>query len=486
MTYELDALAVAAGLPPSRRHAEITRITDDSRLVEPGTLFVAHRGTHADGHDFIAEALSRGASAVVAERDVPVEVPLWVVPDGRAALAAWAAAFYGHPSRELFTIGVTGTNGKTSVCHFIAHLLGSETSAVLGTVANFARGLKALTTPSSPAVQQFAREAASAGCRTLVIEASSIGLEQHRLDQVDFQVGVFTNLTRDHLDLHGTMAAYGEAKTLLFRALPSSGCAVLNADDPFSKTLRAACRSRALLYSLRRDVDLTGKIHAEDRYGLRLRLRWGRENADVAVPLHGRHGASNALAACGAALVGGRSFSDVVGLLETLPAVLGRWQTFARGDDIDAVVDFAHTPDGLEQVLASLRRLYPTVTTVFGCAGGSDRGKRAEMGEIAGRHSQLVVLTTDNPKQEDPADIIEEISKGVARTPARSLRIPDRCEAIAAAVAGTPTGGVVLLAGKGHETYQIVRGAFVPHSDVAALEALGFGPLAERAQGRES
>jgi UDP-N-acetylmuramoyl-L-alanyl-D-glutamate--2,6-diaminopimelate ligase len=170
--------------------------------------------------------------------------------------------------------------------------------------------------------------------------------------------------------------------------------------------------------------------------------------------------------------------------LGTLPAVPGRWQAFARDDGIDAVVDFAHTPDGLEQVLISLRRLYPALSVVFGCAGGSDRGKRAQMGEIAGRHANLVILTTDNPKQEDPADIADDIASGVTGTQAHSLRILDRTEAIGVAVARTPVGGAVLLAGKGHETYQIVRGAFVPHSDVAALEALGFHPLAAPAPRR--
>ena len=484
MTRRLGHLAGAAGFPPPDRDVEITSVTDDSRLVERGTLFVAHRGVHADGHDFIEDAVSRGATAVVAERPVSVGVPLWIVPDGRAALAVWAAAFYGHPTRDLLTIGVTGTNGKTSVCHFVAHLLGDEDTAVLSTVANFARGLRALTTPPSPIVQRFAREALDAGCRTLVVEASSIGLEQRRLDGIDFQVAVFTNLTRDHLDLHGTMAAYGEAKALLFRALAPSGCGVLNADDAFSEALRAACRSRTLTYGLQPDADLAGELRAEDRYGINLRLRWHDERADVALPLHGRHGASNALAACGAALAAGRPFATLVDRLETLPAVPGRWQAFARDDGIDAVVDFAHTPDGLEQVLVSLRRLYPTVSVVFGCAGGSDRGKRAQMGEIAGRHADLVVLTTDNPKQEDPADIAGDIAAGAARTQAHSLRILDRTEAIGAAVAKTPVGGAVLLAGKGHETYQIVRGAFVPHSDVAALDALGFHPLAAPAPRR--
>jgi UDP-N-acetylmuramoyl-L-alanyl-D-glutamate--2,6-diaminopimelate ligase len=472
----LAALARLAGFSAPDRDREITGVTDDSRLVECGTLFVAHRGVHADGHEFIPEALARGAAALVTERPCAADVPTWIVADGRAALAAWAAAYYEHPTRRLLTFGVTGTNGKTSVCHFIAHLLGEEEAAVLGTVANFSRGLRALTTPSSPVVQEFARRAVDQGCRYLVVEASSIGLVQHRLDEVDFRIGVFTNLTRDHLDLHHTMDAYGDAKAILFRGLPSEGTSVLNADDAFSETLRSATRSKVLTYGAHSTADLTAKAEAEDRLGIAVKIEWRGERAHVFLPLHGSHGISNALAACGAALAAGRVFPDVVRRLETLPPVLGRWQTFARGE-VDAVVDFAHTPDGLAQVLGPLRRLYPHVVVVFGCAGGSDRGKRPEMGEIAGRLADLVVLTTDNPKQEDPEEIAHEIARGVARTDAECTRILDRNEAIAEAVARTPAGGVVLLAGKGHETYQIVRGAFVPHSDVATLEALGFRPL---------
>ncbi len=478
MSRRLADLASEIGWSPPPRDAAIAGVTDDSRLVEPGVLFVAHRGVQADGHDYIEAAVARGAAAVVAERAIAIDAPSWVVPDGRAALAALAAAFFEHPTRDLFTIGVTGTNGKTSVCHFIAHLLGSAETAVLGTVANFSRGLRALTTPSSPVVQAFARQAADQGSSHLVVEASSIGLEQRRLDHIAFRVGVFTNLTRDHLDLHGSMAAYGEAKAILFRGLPSDGCAVLNADDAFSATLRGASRCPALLYGLRPDADLSAVVRREERRGIAVDICWRGETASVFLPLHGRHGVANALAACGAALSAGRTFADLVPHLETLPPVPGRWETFTRDGKLDAVVDYAHTPDGLAQVLGALVPLYPTRVVVFGCAGGSDRGKRGEMGEIAGRHADLVVLTTDNPKHEDPGDIAVEIARGVARTPARCLRVLDRNEAIAAAVAAAAPGGVVLLAGKGHETYQIVRGEFVPHSDVEALQALGFQPLA--------
>lgn len=477
MTRRLADLARALGWDAPPVDVAVTRVTDDSRLVEPGALFVAHKGVDADGHDYIDQAVARGAIAVVAEHATTIAVPSWVVADGRAALARLAAAFYDHPTRSLLTIGVTGTNGKTSVCHFIAHLLGSEETAALGTVANFARGLRALTTPASPVVQEFARRAVDEGRRTLVVESSSIGLEQHRLDDVDFRIGVFTNLTRDHLDLHGTMAAYGEAKAILFRRLPEHGRAVLNADDSFSETLRTVSRAPALLYGLGPGVDLGAYIRREDRLGTSIDLSWRGETARVALPLHGRHGVSNALAACGAALAAGRPFADAARRLESLPAVPGRWEVFARDDGIDAVVDYAHTPDGLEQVLAALARLYPRRVVVFGCAGGSDRGKRPEMGAIAGRHADVVVLTTDNPKGESPQAIVDEIARGVASTPARCLRVLDRNEAITVAVGEASPRSVVLLAGKGHETYQIVRGEFVPHSDVGALRDLGFRPL---------
>ncbi len=475
MKRRLADVARAAGFAPPNQDLEISGVADDSRLVEQGTVFVAHHGVHDDGHDYIDDALARGAAAVVAERPLDASVPTWTVDDGRAALAAWAAAFYDHPTKDLLTIGVTGTNGKTSVCHFAARLLGDDT-AILGTVANFASGLRGLTTPSSPVVQRFAREAAERGCRSLVLEASSIGLAQHRLDDVEFRIGAFTNLTRDHLDLHETMDAYGDAKAILFRRLPPDGHAILNADDPFSRTLHAACRCPTLWYGHEVDADLAAKSCREDRYGIAVDIGWRGETARVALPLHGRHGISNALCAGAIALAAGQAFPDVARGLESLPPVPGRWQTFVRGE-VDAVVDYAHTPDGLVQVLGALATLYPRRVVVFGCAGGSDRGKRAEMGEIAGRHADLVVITADNPKNEDPQAIADEIARGVARTPARCLRILDRNEAVAVAAAAATPGSVVLLAGKGHEDYQIVRGEFLPHSDVAALEDLGFRPL---------
>ncbi|MEW5826591.1 MAG: UDP-N-acetylmuramoyl-L-alanyl-D-glutamate--2,6-diaminopimelate ligase [Candidatus Bipolaricaulota bacterium] len=479
MSPTLGALARDVGLSVPSADVEISGVTDDSRLVTPGALFVAHRGALADGHDFVADALRRGAAAVVSERPTDVAVPTWVVADGRTALAQFAAAFYDHPTRSLYTVGVTGTNGKTSVCHFIAHLLGPAETAVISTVANFDRGLRALTTPASPVVQRFAREAVDAGKRSLVLEASSAGLEQERLGAIAWDAACFTNLTRDHLDLHGTMEAYGAAKARLFRALKPSGWGVVNADDPFSETLGRVATGRLMTYALSHPADLTAEILREDQDGLRVTLRTPHGKAEVAVSVHGRHGAYNALAALGVALAAGRPFAEVVDRLASLPRVSGRWETLVRDDGMAAVVDYAHTPDGLERVLTALRPLYRNVTLVFGCAGGSDRGKRPQMGAIAGRFADLVVVTTDNPKNEDPQEICRAIVGGLEPTGTEFSVVLDRREALALAVERTPPRGVILVAGKGHETYQIVRGAFEPHSDRDALAALGFAP-AER------
>lgn len=484
MTTRLGDLAAGLGVPcpPDWAGVEITGVTDDSRTVSPGVVFVAHRGTHDDGHAHVADAVARGAAVVVSERDVEVgDRPRFVVADGRVELARWAAAFYGRPTERLRTVGVTGTNGKTSVCHFVAHLVGPESTAVVGTVENLARGLRALTTPPSPAVQRIAREAVDQGKTTLVLEASSIGLEQHRLDEVAFNVGVFTNLTRDHLDLHGTIDAYGAAKAILFRGLAPSAVAVLNADDPYSETLRRACGCRVVSYGVRHSADLKADVVAEDASGIALSIRRGGESARVTAPVHGLYGASNVLAALGAALALGVPWSTATERLQSLPAVAGRWNLFRRADGADAIVDFAHTPDGLFQILSVVRRIYEKVVIVFGCAGGSDRGKRGQMGEIASRFADVVVLTQDNPKYEDPGAILDEIEAGIRPPSPAAIRIVDRREAIETAARRVGRGDVLLLAGKGHETFQIVRGEFLPHSDAAILESLGFAPVSPRA-----
>jgi UDP-N-acetylmuramoyl-L-alanyl-D-glutamate--2,6-diaminopimelate ligase len=476
MTVELGDLVRRIGLPcdPDRASIEITGVTDDSRRVAPGMLFVARRGLETDGHTFVREAVDRGAAGVFSEREVAVDIPHWIVSDGARALARLAAAFFGEPTRSLRTIGVTGTNGKTSVCHFIAHLLGSERTTVIGTVVNASGELRSITTPPSPIVQSIARRAVDEGRENLVIEASSAGLAQGRLDEVEFDVAVFTNLTRDHLDVHGTMEAYGEAKSILFRGLRSTAWAVVNADDPFSRRLLSVTRGRTLTYGHEAKADLRGEILESTAAGITMRVDRGPDSVEVALPLHGEHDVSNALAALGAALCCGEEFAAAAACLASLPKVPGRWQLLRRADGAIAIVDYAHTPDGIARALDAMHRRWRRVIVVFGCAGGGDRGKRSTMGEIAARSADLVILTADNPKDEDLEAILDDIAAGAKSQRTEIVRQVDRAAAIARAAAEARPGEAILVAGKGHESYQIVRGEFIPYSDVETLERLGF------------
>jgi UDP-N-acetylmuramoyl-L-alanyl-D-glutamate--2,6-diaminopimelate ligase len=474
----LAELARAVGIAPPSGWQTVfaTGVTEDSRRVVPGHVFVAVRGTRHDGADYVGEAIARGAIAVVAERSRAAAGPWLHVDDARTALARLAATFHDHPTRELFTVGVTGTNGKTTVCHLIAYLLGEADTALISTVTNEDRRLRAITTPSSPELQRMAREARDLGKRNLVIEASSIGLEQRRLDDVDFDVAAYTNLTHDHLDLHVDRAAYLQAKTMLFRSLKPEGWAVVNADDRTSKTILAANRGRAVTYAIGRSADLTAVDLRFQERATSFRIRHGEMCVPTCVPLPGAHNVSNALAAVAVGLCYGHSLVGLAGRLRDAPRVAGRCQFFERGDGVTAVVDFAHNPDALERTLRTLGRAFGRVISVFGCPGDSDRAKRPLMGRVSARYAARTVLTADNPKNESPDVIIDEIAAGLDAVAGVTERIIDRGEAIRHAVAEANSGDVVLIAGKGHETYQIVADRFEPFSDVAVLEELGFTP----------
>jgi UDP-N-acetylmuramoyl-L-alanyl-D-glutamate--2,6-diaminopimelate ligase len=457
---------------------DVAGITEDSRVVRRGDLFVAVPGGRRDGADYATEAVSRGAVAVVSERPCGVDAPNPIVDDARRALAVLSAEFQGNPSRALFTVGVTGTDGKTTVCHLAAHLLGGEATALISTVTNERRGLRAVTTPASPIVQSIARDAVHEGRRNLVIEASSIGLAQHRLDAIDFDAAVFTNLTRDHYDAHGSREAYLEAKAHLFRGLNAEAWAIVNADDAACAEILDRSNGRPLTYTIEGDADLSAEEVRTDLRGTRFRLRWRDCWFDVALPLPGRHNVENALAALGAGLCAGVPMSDLVERLRSARPVAGRSEFFERANGPTVVVDFAHTPDALARTLEWLRSEYLRVVVVFGCPGDSDRGKRELMGEVAGRTADLAVITADNPKHEDARSIGEAIARGVARGVGRAELILDRADAIRFAVSDARPGDVVLVAGKGHETYQIVGDRFLPYSDADVLVELGFAPSA--------
>jgi len=471
----LADLLQAADLPAAGAtggHCWVTGVSDDSRRVQPGDLFVAVPGATDRSSEHARHAASRGAAAVLAQSSLEVGLPTVVVTDARRALAAVAAAFYDRPTTKLFTIGVTGTNGKTTVCRFIAQLFGERRTARIDTVTNAATDPLALTTPTSPTIQHVAWQAVQDGKTHLVVEASSAGLAQHRLDQVAFDVAVFTNLSYDHMDVHPTWSEYVRAKVSLFERLPPSGLAVVNRDDPEADAFRRATRARVATFGFAEDADVTARCVRASARSTDFVLGYRRKSTAVVLPIPGPFVVASVLAAACTALSCDLSWDEVVSRLPELRAPAGRVKRFTRIGGPDAVVDFAHNPDGLDQVLRWLRATYPRVTVVFGCPGDADREKRMRMGSVASEWADAIVVTSDNPKRENPDAIARDILKGIE---SRSVSVElDRRAAVAAAVRQTPSAGVVLLAGKGHEVVQRVGDRATPYSDEDTLRALGY------------
>lgn len=475
-TRRLSELLEPLGLAvdPAAQSIEVRGIGMDSRTIRPGDLFVAIPGRVTDGLRYVDEAIRRGAVAVVAERRIPCAVPLIGTPDARAELARLASAFYNHPTRGLFTVGVTGTNGKTTVCHLIHRLLGAPDGEIISTVENESRGLRAVTTPEGPVIQEIAAGALASGKHHLVIEVSSAALSLRRVDAIDFDTAVFTNLTHDHLDFHTDRKAYLNAKLRLFEGLKTGATAVVNRDDPAADRVIAACPGPVLTFGLKAPADLTAKqieyALSETRFTLRRRGKAAR----ITLPLPGEHNVSNALAAAGVALVAGADVDAIAEGLERARSAEGRYQFLRADSGTTVIVDFAHSPDSLERMLRSLRPHFERLICVFGCGGESDRAKRPLMGAISGRLADLSILTSDNPKSEDPAAIIQAITKGLRPTGGAYEMIVDRREAIRRAVSVAGPKDVILLAGKGHEPYQIVGHDFVPYSDAGFLREAGL------------
>jgi UDP-N-acetylmuramoyl-L-alanyl-D-glutamate--2,6-diaminopimelate ligase len=469
---------VVARLPGSELTGEpgveIASVTHDSRRAGPGALFVAIRGLATDGNDFVDAARKKGAVAVVSE-NAPRGTGTWVrVPDARAALALFSAAVLGDPARSLELVGVTGTNGKTTTSYLIDSALraAGETVGLLGTVEyrigrRIAEAVR--TTPESSDLQALFREMVDAGCRRAVLEVSSHSLALERVHGLEFKVAVFTNLTRDHLDFHGDMDAYFAAKRRLFETLlRADGHAIVNLDDDRGPELLRASRGKAWTYSL---TDPKADLFAEEmRLGLdrtRLRARTPMGVLELETPLVGRFNVQNVLAALGAGLALGLRPDAAQRGIATLPGVPGRMEKVQAGQDFTVLVDYAHTDDALKNLLETVRGLSPRrVITVFGCGGDRDRTKRPLMGAVAARLSDVVILTSDNPRTEPPEAILDEIRRGIPATRAQdTLVIPDRRDAIARALEMGREGVVVVIAGKGHETYQVLRERTVPFDD---------------------
>lgn len=445
------------GTPPET----ITGITDDSRQVGAGHCFVAVRGSARDGHAFLPAAASAGACVAIVEDAQGTTLPAFVVRDGRVAAAVAAAAFYGEPARALRFVGVTGTNGKTTTVGILRHLLDSPDGrsasigtlgVLVGSVGTPLPGGAGLTTPGAIELQRTLRALADTGVLWVAMEASSHALHQHRLSGVPFDAAVFTNLTRDHLDYHGSMEAYFAAKAMLIGLLGPAGTAVVNADDPAWRGLGDA--PRLVRFGLR---DPGAEVRALDvRFdprGTEWTLRTPDGERAIHLPLIGDFNVSNALGAAAAALAVGIALDDVAARLVTVPQVPGRLELLSERPTV--LRDYAHTPDALERALVALRPFTPgRLIALFGCGGDRDRGKRPLMARSARAHADHLVVTSDNPRTEDPERILDEI---VAPLPAGSYdRIADRRAAIAHAIGlADPARDVVLLAGKGHETYQI-------------------------------
>jgi UDP-N-acetylmuramoyl-L-alanyl-D-glutamate--2,6-diaminopimelate ligase len=460
--------------------AVVRGLTDDSRRVIAGGCFVAVRGLHSDGHHFIPQAVERGARAVVAEPPDPMPgeaVGRILVPDTRRALPRLADAYFGHPSRALTVVGITGTNGKTTtsyLCEALLRARGLDTGLV-GTIQYVVRGRArdaGQTTPEALELQGLLAEMVAAGVGGVAMEVSSHALALHRVDGVAFDVAVFTNLTQDHLDFHGTMQGYAAAKARLFFELLSTGgkrgaTAVLNADDPVGAEWAATYPGRVLTFGLGAGHAIRPLQHESGLEGIRLLATTPGGPVRLVSPLIGAHNVMNLLGAVGVGVALGLDPPAIASALASVTHVPGRFERVEAGQSFLVVVDYAHTPDALQRVLETARRLTPgRLGVVFGAGGDRDRGKRPLMGGIAARLADRVWLTSDNPRSEDPAAIIEEIAVGVTSPPSGGYaRHPDRREAIHQALGWARAGDTVLLAGKGHETYQIIGGQVLPFDD---------------------
>lgn len=470
---------------------QITTLVQDSRQVQPGAGFVALAGLHHDARKHVPDAIAAGAVVIFAEAggdwrqsDIVDGVPVVVIPDLTHQLGYIAARFNGEPTRDMTVMAVTGTNGKTSIANLFAgacNQLGRE-SAVIGTLGNGFYGQlnpSQFTTPDPLQLQSLLAKMRNDGADLVAMEASSHGLEQGRMVGTHVHTAIFTNLTRDHLDYHGDMASYGAAKARLFQ-WPGLCAAVINADDAFGASCQAllAPTVRCLRYSLvpESTAEIVAESIALSLDGLVIAVRTPHGQATLRSPLLGRFNASNLLAVLAGLLTIDFTLDEAVAALAQVQPVAGRMQCLRSADSALAVVDYAHTPDALEQALKAAREhTVGKLWCVFGCGGSRDTGKRPEMGRVAAELADVVVLTNDNPREEDPANILAHTQTGMAAAKVLHV-IADRAEAIAYALAHAASDDVVLIAGKGHETYQEIMGVRYPFNDVEQVQkALGQG-----------
>ncbi len=479
------------GVPAGAGEVEITDLAYDNRMVQPGTLFFCVPGFTRDGHDFAPEAIAHGAAALVVERPLNLGVPEVHVPSVRVAMAPAAAAFYGDPTGILQTVGVTGTNGKTTTAFLVHALLeaAGRQSGLLGTVKSIVGGAERAverTTPEAIDLQRTFREMLDGGDMACSMEVSSHALELHRADAIHFAAAIFTNLTQDHLDFHGTMDEYFQAKRRLFvDAAPRH--AILNVDDSYGARL-ASELPHAATFAVDRDATYRARDLTTDLAGSRFTVDSPDGEVELRSPLPGRFNVYNVLGALGAVRALGVPLDTALAAIETAGHVPGRFHPVDAGQEFAVLVDYAHTPDSLENVLRAARGLLADaspgqsgrVHVVFGCGGDRDRGKRPLMGEIATRLADRVIVTSDNPRSEEPEAIISEILAGTGPGVEHDA---DRRRAINIAIGGARPGDVVVIAGKGHEQGQeFAGGRKIPFDDVTvAREAIEGQPVPREA-----
>ncbi|MEK3788196.1 UDP-N-acetylmuramoyl-L-alanyl-D-glutamate--2,6-diaminopimelate ligase [Paenibacillus sp. FSL K6-1230] len=490
MQLQFLASAIATARIIGEGNVECHGVQADSRLVQPGDLFLCLPGFTVDGHDYAAQAVSKGASALVVERELDIEVPQLLVKDARLAMAILSNQLFASPSRQLNMIGITGTNGKTTTSYLIEKILQDSgvPTGLIGTIQMRYNGKTVPmsgTTPEAVDLQKKLRLMVDEGVKSCVMEVSSHALEQGRVKGTDFRTAIFTNLTQDHLDYHHTMEQYRDAKALLFSRLgnaysedPNSRkYAVLNADDPASEYFSKATAAEVITYGLEQGADIRASQIAITAKGTSFHVSTFRGEADIQLRMVGKFNVYNALAAIAATLLEGVPLEQIRKSLESVPGVDGRVEAVEAGQSFAVIVDYAHTPDGLENVLRSVKEFAKgRIVCVFGCGGDRDRTKRPLMGGIAARYSDHIFVTSDNPRTEEPAAILKDIEQGLLEAGiSREIydMIEDRREAIFKAIEMASPEDVVLIAGKGHETYQIIGKTSFDFDDrIVAKEAI--------------
>ena len=454
---------------------DVRDVQIDSRRCTSGSCFVAVKGAADDGHKYIPAAIAAGASAIVCQdaAAVPAGIPCAVTSDGQAAAGALAQAIRGWPARKLTCVGVTGTNGKTTVTYMTQSILASAgcSAALLGTIqydTGAASHVSSMTTPGPIELSELTAEMVAAGRTHLVLEASSHALSQGRLAGLNLAAGAFTNLTGDHLDYHHDMESYLAAKSRLFQQLPAGARAVVNQDDPYGHRIGAASAAPVCWYGLTPSADLWARVERMDAAGSRFGLVYGNAERAVQTTMIGKHNVQNCLAAAGACLALGMDLGDVAESLGRLPRVPGRLERVAAAAPFSIFVDYAHTDDAMVNVLGALRPITRgRLILVFGCGGDRDRTKRPRMAAVAERMADVVIVTSDNPRSEQPEAIIAEILTGFSPSGRAKAAVEiDRHAAIAMAIGQAREGDVVLIAGKGHEKYQIIGEQRLDFDDV--------------------